>query len=77
MTEMNRDEYLAWAKRRALKYLDEGDLTNAFISMLSDLKKHPQLEKHAGIEIGMISMVALQGWITNPVEVRRWIEGFN
>ena len=40
---MTRDEHLAWAKKRALAYLDmEHDVQNAFASMASDLKKHGQ-----------------------------------
>ena len=36
---MNRDEHLAWAKRRALEYLAAGELMEAFTSMASDLNK--------------------------------------
>ena len=42
---MTRDEHLEWCKKRALEYLDEGDLQNAFASMGSDLSKHPDFEK--------------------------------
>lgn len=38
----NRAEHLAWAKQRALEYLDAGDLGNAIASMVSDLGKHPE-----------------------------------
>lgn len=38
---MNRDEHVAWCKTRALAYVDAGDLNNAFASMCSDLRKHP------------------------------------
>jgi hypothetical protein len=44
--------------------------------MMSDLSKHPELENHAGLRIGVGFMV-LPGWIDNRVEVRRWIVGFN
>ena len=74
---MTRDEHLEWAKARALEYLDAGDYSNAFTSMLSDLRKHPELENHAGIEIGVMMAVGLQGWIQNTQELRRWITGFN
>ena len=72
---MTRDEYLEWCKQDALKYLPH-DPREAFTSMLSDLRKHPELEKHPGCEMGLLFML-LQGWIDNPVEVRRWIVGFN
>lgn len=73
---MERDEHLAWSKKRALEYLDRGEVSEGFTSMLSDLRKHPELENHKGAEIGVMFML-LPGWIDNPVEVRRWIEGFN
>jgi hypothetical protein len=72
---MTRDEHLEWCKRRALEYLDVGDTRQGFTSMLSDLHKHPELEKHVGCEMG-VGFMMLPGWIDNPVEVRRWIVGF-
>ena len=74
---MTREEHLEWAKKRALEYVDAGDLGQAFTSMMSDLKKHEALQDHVGIELGVMQAVALKGWITNPVEVRNWITGFN
>ena len=44
--------------------------------MLSDLRKHPETENHLGGTIG-VGMMLIPGWITNPMEVRKWIEGFN
>jgi hypothetical protein len=38
---MDRDEHLAWCKKRALEYWRAGDLANAVASMGSDLDKHP------------------------------------
>lgn len=73
---MTRDEHLEWCKKRALEYLDAGDLNNAFTSMLSDLNKHPELENHPGKLIG-VGFMMLPGWISNERELRRWIVGFN
>lgn len=73
---MTRDEHLAWAKKRALEYVDHGDVRQGFTSMLSDLTKHEELKGHKGAEIGVMFMT-LPGWIDNEREVRRWIEGFN
>lgn len=70
------DELLAFIKKRALAYIDvEHDTRQAFTSMLSDLRKYPEFKNHPGSEIGAGFMM-LPGWIDNPVEVRRWIEGF-
>jgi hypothetical protein len=70
-----RDEHVEWAKKRALEYLDAGDLSQAFASMLSDMGKHPETENHPGNLMGA-GFLMLDGWISNPREVRRWIEGF-
>ena len=72
---MERDEHVEWCKKRALEYLDAFDPQNAFTSMLSDLRKHPETENHIGIRMG-VGFMMLEGWINNPREVRRWIEGF-
>lgn len=75
MSAMTRDEHLAWAKRRALAYLDdEFDLSNAFTSMASDLSKHPELKKIGEMmfPIGMLYVVN-----RDARQLRAWIEGFN
>lgn len=69
---MKRDEHLAWAKERALAYLP-GDPVNAMTSMMSDLTKHPDLANHIGLQIAP----KFYGGHTNPIEVRKWIVGFN
>lgn len=74
-TAPTRDEHLAWCKKRALEYCDIGDMNKAFASMASDLNKHPETEKHSGIELGM--MMLLGGYLKSPVKMREWINGFN
>ncbi len=70
-----RDEHLAWCKRRALQYVDAGDLTNAFASMASDLRKHSETRDHAGAQLG--AMLLFGGHLDTAAEMRRFIEGFN
>lgn len=72
---MTRVEHLAWAKQRALEYLDAGDQKNAVASMLSDLRKHDELADHSGVMLGM--MLLMGGHMNEREEVRRWIVGFN
>lgn len=67
--EMTRAEHLAWAKERALEELDRGNYVNAVASMISDLRKHKELESHLGIMLFI--------GVRNPDQARRWIEGFN
>ena len=69
-----RAEHLAWCKERALAYVDAGDLRNALASMVSDLRKHPDTEDHAGVELGMILM--LGGFLGTAREMRDHIEGY-
>lgn len=75
MTQQSRQEHLNWAKSRALQYVDRGDLQNAFASMASDLKKHPETESHPGMQLGMMMMMS--GHLSNPEEMRKFINGFN
>lgn len=72
---MTRDEHLAWCKKRALEYADQGDGLNAFTSMASDLDKHPDTANHAGIELGM--MLLMTGNMRGVAEIRKFIDGFN
>ena len=72
---MTRSEHLEWAKARALKYTDIGDVANAFASISSDLSKHPETANHAGIELGM--MLLMGGRLSTAAEMRKFTEGFN
>jgi hypothetical protein len=69
-----RAEHLAWAKERALAYLP-ADPQQAFDSMASDLGKHPETERHLGIELGM--RLLMGGQMNDPVKMREWIVGFH
>lgn len=39
---MTRAEHVAWAKRRALAFVDRDEADCAIASLLSDLNKHPE-----------------------------------
>jgi hypothetical protein len=69
---LTREEHLEWTKKRALEYLPQ-DPVEAMTSMISDLKKHPELANHLGILIAPM----FYGAHKDPVEVRKWIVGFN
>jgi len=72
---MTRKEHVEWCKKRALEYVDQGDITNAFASMGSDLNKHSETTNHPGIMLGMQMMMI--GKLSTQEEMRRFIEGFN
>lgn len=70
-----RAEHLAWCKQRALEYVDKGDVQNAYASMASDLNKHPETAGHQAIQLGM--MMLMDGQLSSPQEMRKFIDGFN
>ncbi len=75
MEKTNRTDHLAWCKKRAMEYVDAGDLDQAYASMSSDLGKHPETEGHSGIQLGIILMMG--GHLNTSEEMRKFIEGFN
>lgn len=66
---------MAWAKQRALEYVDAGDVPNALASLNSDLGKHPETKGHSAIELGMMLTVA--GHLSSAAQMRDWIDGIN
>lgn len=72
---MTRQQHLEWCKKRALEYVDNGDTTNAFASMASDLQKHPETSGHAGMMLGTRLLVA--GHLSASSAMREFIEDFN
>jgi len=72
---MNRQEHLEWCKKRALEYVDMGDISQAHASMVSDLKKHPETEHHPAIKMGAMTMFSSQ--LDTPEKMRKFINGFN
>jgi hypothetical protein len=74
-TEPTRAEHLAWCKRRAIEYVDRGDLRQAFISFASDMRKHKETADHPALLLGVQMMMI--GKLDTVAEMRRFIEGFN
>jgi len=72
---MTRSQHLQWCKDRALAYCDKGDVVQAWASMTSDLRKHPDLETHLAIELGQMMLMA--GHLDTPAKMKEFIEGFN
>ncbi len=70
-----RAEYVAWAKRRALEYLDVGEIEQAYTSMASDLQQHDELRNHPAIQLGLLLL--LGGHLSTVREMRKFIEDFN
>ena len=78
---MTRQEHLDWCKQRALGelhyegYSSEQAIRNAITSMGSDLRKHPETEKHSGLALGMLMLVG--GQFKTKADVEKFIGGFN
>jgi len=72
---MTRTEHMQWAKARALEYVESGQLTEAFSSMISDLRKHPETVDHIGLQLGMIQMMG--GQLETKAQMHDFISGFN
>lgn len=70
---MTRADHLEWAKKRALAYLQRGDLRNAVASMMSDLSKHEELG--CSTVLGLVAFAYIRDGDMDGV--KRWIEGFN
>ena len=72
---MTRAEHLEWCKRRALEYVEAGELPQAFTSMGSDLSKHPETANHSAIQLG--AMLLFGGHLDTAEKMRKFILGFN
>lgn len=73
---MTRQEHLDWCKRRAMEYVDSGNLQEAFASMASDVTKHPETSHHMSTnQLGMSMLMA--GHIGTEREMTNRIQGYN
>lgn len=72
---MTRAEHLQWCKDRAMEYVRQGELQNAFASFTSDMGKHPETANHSALELG--AMMLFGGLLSSASEVEKWIMGFN
>ncbi len=72
---MTRQEHLDWCKKRALEYINRGDIQNGVTSMLSDLNKHDKTALKPGNILNQLGMMAIMSG--DEREARRFIEGFN
>jgi len=75
MPGMTAKEHLAWAKARAIEYLDNDDVQSAWGSFLSDMRKHRETADHPALMLGMGLMI--NGDLNTVAAMRDFIEGFN
>lgn len=74
---MTRQEHLDWCKKRALEYVEIGQMQNALNSFLSDLTKHPETEDTAMLARQMGAPLLFGGHLSTAHQMREWINGFN
>lgn len=74
MSEPTRAQHLAWCKKRALLYADQGDLAGTLSSMQQDMDLHPQTAGGSAHMLG--TMLAMSGYLSTPAELRKWVEDF-
>lgn len=78
---MTRDEHLAWAKRRALEYVEMGRLDNALTSFISDANKDmgagPLFNPSASATRLLMTVGMMHVTNNNARELRNWITGWN
>ena len=68
---MNRDEHLAWCKRRAFEYVEIGDVQGAITSLMSDLTKHDEtMPSQRQMRLSMAVQLA-----NSPDAAREFIRG--
>lgn len=74
-----RKEHVDWCKKRALEYLEAGDLPGAFSSMISDLGKDEATASMASGALGLLMATdgMMQVMANDARGLRHWIEGFN
>ena len=73
---MTREEHLQWCKDRAIEEMDfTHDPKQGIISMLSDIRKHPETDSPAlaQLAIGLMQL----GKLSTRQQVIEFIEGFN
>ena len=68
-----REEHMAFCKKRALQYLDKGDVSQAIASMLSDLSSHEDTKGVGELMSGIGLMTAMNN---NQDEAFKFIDGF-
>lgn len=71
---MNRAEHLQWCKERAIKFCDDGNISEAILSFVSDMGKHEKTADHPALT--MMFGMQMVGTLSTPEEVKHHIEGF-
>ena len=72
---MTGAEHLQWCKDRALAYLKDDDVNQAYTSFTSDMRKHLETAMHPALTLG--NQMFFSGCLNTTAQMKEWIEGFN
>lgn len=67
---MSRTEHVNWCKQRALEFVNEGDLKNAFTSMCSDMTKHTETKQYADTLALLGTLLMQAGKLNTQAELK-------
>lgn len=67
-----REEHVEWCKAHALEFLREFDYVSAVASMINDMNQREDC--HVAPVLVTLGMLHVKNH--DPIEIRRWIEGF-
>jgi hypothetical protein len=71
----SREEHLKWCKDRALEYVEQDDLRQAFASFQSDMRKHKETCDHIALNLG--TMLLMSNNLKTEKQMTEWLNGFN
>ncbi len=72
-SQLSRSEHLAWAKARALTYVEGGELLTAVCQMTVDLLRHPAWDDHEFVRL-MACDAILYRIPRGAEHIRAWVE---
>lgn len=67
-----RAVHLAFCKRRALEFIKNGDISNAFTSFQNDMRKNQKTAAHPALEI--MTRQYFSGFLASAEKMRAFIE---
>lgn len=76
-SNVTRQEHLEWCKKRAIEYIDAGNVSEALSSFASDVTKHPETEAIRDTIANLGIPLLMAGAINTPQAMRKHINGYN
>jgi hypothetical protein len=74
--ELSTADYIAWARARALAYVDRGETVQALSSLISDLGGRADTAEMAAVASLFGAALAATGHLDTAEQMREWIDSF-